>query len=59
MSDIWDSWADDAGMCQTGEVGVFFEASIHRNPLLFNNIITASMNLVYVAFLPIFWCIRR
>ncbi|EKM52786.1 uncharacterized protein PHACADRAFT_261414 [Phanerochaete carnosa HHB-10118-sp] len=31
---------------QTGEVGVFFEASIHRNPLLFNNNITASMNLV-------------
>ena len=35
---------------QTGEVGVFFTATIHRSPLLFSNNITSSINLVYVRF---------
>ena len=33
---------------QTGEVGVFYTASISQPPLLFSNEITASLNVVYV-----------
>ncbi|GJE93022.1 hypothetical protein PsYK624_091810 [Phanerochaete sordida] len=37
---------------QVGEVGLFFEAKLHRGALLFDNDITASMNLVVKAIKP-------
>ncbi|KIP06754.1 hypothetical protein PHLGIDRAFT_128085 [Phlebiopsis gigantea 11061_1 CR5-6] len=37
---------DSKAIVQTGEVGVFFVATISQPPLLFSEIVTASLNLV-------------